>query len=243
MSWEKYTRVLMICIGQCRANAIHNRKCIILYEKWQPIMCLKQLNTSCSQEGFKGSHNNASEKSGAKPQLWEEFQYWCVQCTKASLSGCQHLPESYRHDDFLASLDLSQQCSAISPNKNQKADCLLLPWSWPGRTCLTAPTCHLSRSSVIRATLQGKAGRELRVTSTQAGQHLHQHSLTVSEQGQSQTRWSDMSGQGAWSGVVGDRVRTWTWNKAVYSIGLASSLDNQWVRQDEAEVHQGHSSG
>lgn len=174
MSWEKYTRVLMICIGQCR-------KCIILYEKWQPIMCLKQLNTSCSQEGFKGSHNNASEKSGAKPQLWEEFQYWCAECTKASLSECQHLPESFRHDDFLASLNLSQQCSAISPNKNQKVDCLLLPWSWPGRTCLTAPTYHLSRSSVIRATLQGRAGRELRVTSIQAGQHLHQHSLTVPE--------------------------------------------------------------
>jgi len=108
MSGEKYIRVLMICIGQCRANTIHSRKRIILYKKWQSVVCLKQLNTSCSQEGFEGSHNHASEESGAKPQQREEFQYCCVQHTKASLSGCQHLLEGDRHDDFLAFLDLSQ---------------------------------------------------------------------------------------------------------------------------------------
>lgn len=231
MSWEKYIRALLICIGQCRANAIHSRKCINLYKKRQPITCLKQLNTSCSQEGFKGSHNHASEKSGAKPQQWEEFQYWCVQCTNAILSMCQHLPEGYGHDDFLASLDLSQQRSAVSPDKNQKVDCLLLPWSWPGRTCLTAPTWHLSRSSMIRATRQGRAGSELTVTSAQAGQHLHQHStvpqyLSKAERWQSQTRWSDGSGQGAQSGAAGGRVRTRTWNKTAYCTGLTSSLEN-----------------
>lgn len=155
MSWEKYIRVLTIGIGPCRANAIHSRKCIILYKKWQPIMYLERLNTSCCQKGCKGSHNHAWQKSGSKPQQWEESQHLCVQFTKASLSVCQHLPEGYRHDDFIVSLYLPQHW-AISPD-NGKTDCFLLTWRWPDRICPTVPTQHLSRSSMVRATPQGRA--------------------------------------------------------------------------------------
>lgn len=106
----------------------------------------------------------------------------------------------------------------------------------------TVPIWHLSRSSVIRATLQGRTGRELRVTST--GRTAP--SPTVSQylsraqpwqvHWQSQTRWSDVSGQRTPSRAAGDRVKARTWNKAAYNIGLVSSLENQPVRQDEAEL-------
>lgn len=115
----------------------------------------EQLNASCCQKGCKGSHNHASGKSGAKPQQWEEFRYLCVQFTKASLSVCQHLPEGYRHDDFLVSLYLPQHW-AISPD-SEKTDRFLLTWSWPDRICPTVPTRHLSRSSMVRAAPQGRA--------------------------------------------------------------------------------------
>lgn len=65
--------------------------------------------------------------------------------TKASVSGCQHLLKVI---SMMISLSLwMQQHLSISPSMSQISDCLLLPWNWAGRTCLTVPTGHLCRSS------------------------------------------------------------------------------------------------
>lgn len=73
-------------------------------------------DTAMPQESREQNHNSM-----------KNFSINVCTLPRANISGYQHLPEGGRHDDLLVSLDVSQQYLAISPSKNQRTDCLLLP--------------------------------------------------------------------------------------------------------------------